>query len=132
MKVWLSDKNVKLAALFGAGVGYFSIALLSLMPAAYRPDIEGVSDKFEHGLAYLLLGVLSALAMRQNIDAHRLTLAIVAYAGILELSQLLLPSRVASFGDFVASTVGAIVGVSLVALLIRRSATRSNPPIRSR
>ena len=125
MKVWLSDRNLKLAALFGASSGYCAVALLSLMPAAYRPHIIVMSDKLEHALAYLLLGALSALAMRQpRRHVHRLALAIVAYAGILELSQLLLPSRVASFEDFAASAGGAIVGVSIGALLIRRSATR--------
>ena len=124
MKVWLSHRNLKLAALFGASLGYCAVALLSLMPAAYRPHIIVVSDKLEHALAYLLLGALSALAMRQPRRVHRLALAIVAYAGILELSQLLLPSRVASFEDFAASAGGAIVGVSIGALLIRRSATR--------
>jgi VanZ family protein len=122
MKDWLSNKNLKRTALFGAGVGYFVIALLSLMPAAYRPDIGSVSDKFEHALAYLLLGALSALAMRRTAPA--LALAIVAYGGALELSQLLIPSRVPSFGDFVAGALGAIVGVSIVVLLVRRLATQ--------
>jgi VanZ family protein len=116
--------QIKLVALFCAGLGYVAVALLSWMPAAYRPDIGGVSDKLEHALAYLLLGALSAIAMRQTVNAHRLALAIIAYAGVLELGQLLIPDRVASVADFLTSAGGAIVGVSIVALVVRRVALR--------
>ena len=83
-----------------------------------------VSDKLEHALAYLLLGAVSVLAMRQIISPHRLALALVAYAGVLEFGQLLIPSRVFSVEDFLASAAGAIVGVSIAALAVRRLATR--------
>ncbi len=64
---WFSDIRLKAAALFSAGLGYLAVALLSWMPAAYRPHIFVGSDKLEHAMAYLLLGALSALAMRQYI-----------------------------------------------------------------
>jgi len=121
---WLSDIRFRLAALFVAGLGYLAVALLSWMPAAYRPNIVIVSDKLEHALAYLLLGAVSVLATRQTISPHRLALALVAYAGVLELGQLLVPSRVFSVEDFMASAAGAIVGVSIAALAVRRLARR--------
>jgi len=116
MNNWLSDKRLKLAALSVAGLGYVAVALLSWLPAAYRPHIVVVSDKLEHALAYLLLGALTAIAARRTLNASWLALAIVAYAGVLELGQLLIPSRVASVGDFVASAAGAIVGVLIASL----------------
>jgi VanZ family protein len=64
---WLSGIRLKLAVLFGTGLGYVAVALLSWLPAAYRPHLVVVSDKLEHAMAYLLLGALSALAMRQYI-----------------------------------------------------------------
>ncbi len=121
---WLSDIRVRAAVLFSAGLGYLAVALLSWMPAAYRPHIFVVSDKLEHALAYLLLGAVSVLATRQIISPHRLALALVAYAGVLEFGQLLSPSRVFSVEDFMASAAGAIVGVSIAALAVRRLATR--------
>ena len=124
MNDWLSDKRLKLAALSVAGLGYVAVALLSWLPAAYRPHIVVVSDKLEHALAYLLLGALTAIAARRTLNARRLALAIVAYAGVLELGQLLIPSRVVSVEDFLASAVGAIVGVSITTLGVRWLATR--------
>ena len=121
---WLSDIGLKLAVLLGAGLGYVAVALLSWLPAAYRPHTVLVSDKLEHALAYLLLGAVSVLATRQIISPHRLALALVAYAGVLEFGQLLIPSRVFSVEDFLASAAGAIVGVSIAALAVRRLATR--------
>jgi len=109
---------IKLAVLFGTGMGYAALALLSWLPAAHRPHISVMSDKLEHAFAYLLLGALTAIAVREALKANRLALAIVAYAGILELGQLLIPDRVASVADFFASAAGATVGVSIVALTV--------------
>ena len=131
MRDLLADIRLKLIALICAALGFLAVALLSWMPAAYRPDIGGVSDKIEHALAYLVLGALTTIALRQRFNPNWIAFAIVAYAGVLELGQALVPSRVTSFEDFVASAVGAIVGVSIVALLIRRSATLENLPTRT-
>ena len=123
MRDWLSDIRVKLTALLGAGVCCLAIALLSWLPAAYRPDIGGVSDKFEHALAYMLLGALTTIAIRETFSSNQFLILIVAYAAVLELGQALLPSRVASFEDFMASAVGAVLGVLISLLLIKRSTT---------
>ena len=124
MRDLLADIKVKLIALIGTALGFLAVAFLSLAPAAYRLDIGGVSDKIEHALAYLVLGILTTLASRQKFKPHWIAFVIVAYAGLLELGQALIPSRVASFEDFVASAVGAIVGVSISALFMRRPATQ--------
>jgi VanZ family protein len=120
MRHWFSDINVKPIAFIGAALAYFAVALASWLPAAYRPDIVLLSDKFEHALAYLLLGVLSVIATRQIVHPRWIGLALVAYAGVLELGQLLVPGRVASAADFLASAAGAIVGVWLTTLAVRR------------
>ncbi len=119
MNDWLSDMRLKRAALFGAGLGYLAVALLSWVPGDYRPHTVILSDKLEHALAYLLLGALTVIAAQPTRNAHRLALAIVAYAGALELGQLLIPNRVGSVWDFLASATGAILGVSITALALR-------------
>ncbi len=124
MNDWLSDLRLKRAALFGASLGFLTVALLSLVPGDFRPHTGVLSGKLEHALAYLLLGALTAIAARQTQKVHRLALAIVAYAGVLELGQLLIPGRVASIEDFVASATGAILGVSITALAFRWLARR--------
>ena len=73
-------------------------------------------------LAFLLLGVVTALVAPRTIHASRLSAAIVGYAAILEASQIFIPSRVASLADFAASAAGAVLGVSLATLALRRPA----------
>ena len=122
MNKLLSRTRLKHVILFGAGLGYLAVALVSWLPAAYRPHIVVVSDKFEHALAYLLLGALTVIAAQPTLEAHRLALAIVTYADLLELGELFIPNRVVSVWDFVGSATGAILGVSITALALRRLA----------
>ena len=70
MRDLLADIRLKLIALIGAALGFLAVALLSWMPAAYRPDIGGVSDKIEHALAYLVLGALTTIALRQRFNPN--------------------------------------------------------------
>ena len=119
MNDWLSEMRLKRAALFGAGLGYLAVTILSWAPRDYRFHTVVVSDKLEHTLAYLLLGGLTVLAAQQTLKVYRLALAIVAFAGVLELGQHFIPDRVASVWDFLASATGAILGVSITALALR-------------
>lgn len=111
--------RLKHAALFGTGLGYLAVTFLSWVPGDYRPQIVGLSDKLEHVLAYLLLGALTTIAARQTVKAHWLALAIVAYGGVLELGQLLIPNRVPSVWDFLANATGVILGVLITTLTLR-------------
>ncbi len=115
--IWL-----RRGARVGACFGYLAVAVLSLVPGEYRPHAPGSSDKLEHLSAYIVLGALTVIAVRPRLNAHLTTLAIIAYAGVLELGQLFIPGRVAALDDFVASAAGAIIGTSLTVLALRRSA----------
>jgi VanZ family protein len=120
MKPSHSETLLKFGALFMAGCGYVTIALCSLVPGEYRPHIAGLSGKEEHVLAYLVLGVLTVVAARKNVYVHRLCIIIVAYAGILEFLQLFASGRHAAVGDFMASSFGGLMGVSLTTFALRR------------
>ena len=122
MRSSLSDMVLKRGALFMAGCGYLTVALCALVPGEYRPHIEGFSGKEEHALAYLVLGVLTVIAARQRVNVVRLCLIIVAYAGILEFLQLFAPGRHAAVGDFLASSLGGIMGITLATFALRRVA----------
>jgi VanZ family protein len=115
-----SDTLLKRGTLFMAGCGYLIIALCSLVPGEYRPHIDGLSGKEEHALAYLVLGMLTVIAARRTVNLYRLCLIMVAYAGILEFLQLFAPCRHAAVGDFMASSFGAMIGITLTALALRR------------
>jgi VanZ family protein len=96
---------------FIAAFSYLIVALLSLVPGDYRPHIESWSGKEEHVLAYFVLGVATAIASRRSSNPVRLCLAIIAYAGMLECLQLLAPGRHAAVRDFMASSLGGVMGI---------------------
>ena len=101
--------------------GYLIIALCSLVPGEYRPHIDGWSGKEEHALAYLALD-LTVITARQTVNVYRLCIIIVAYAGILEFLQLFASGRHAAVGDFMASSLGGIMGITLTTFAVSRLA----------
>jgi len=130
MDYWLSDIRIKVGGGIVAGSAYLAVAFLSWLPGGYRAHILDLlgnpttpipADKLDHALAYLLLGSLTALATRQTFDLKRISLAIVACAGILELGQLFVPDRDCCPIDFAVSAVGGIIGVVTTQLAIRSS-----------
>ena len=115
---------------FALRLGYLALAVASLVPGQYRPSSVILPDTVEHALAYLLVGGLSVLATRITDVARAawIASAIAAYAGVLELCQALLPGRVASVEDFIASAIGGVIGISLATLSRRSTAPRRHCP----
>jgi VanZ family protein len=68
----------------------------------------------EHFLAHLLVAMTVAAAVRRPNFIVWTLLALVGYAGLLELGQYLVPGRSPALGDFAASALGATLGVSCV------------------
>jgi VanZ family protein len=110
--------------------GYVALGIASIVPGQYRPSTVILPDTVEHALAYLLIGGLSVLAARSATLTRAVWLAsaITAYAGVLELCQALLPGRVASIEDFLASAIGGVIGISLATLSRRPTALRTSLP----
>lgn len=125
MRTSLPDTVLKRVAMVVAGCGYLAVAVVSLVPGPFRPHVDGLSGREEHALAYLVLGVLTVIAARRTVNAYGLCLILAAYAGILELGQLFVAGRHAAVGDFMASTAGAIVGVTLTTLALKLRARKS-------
>ena len=131
MNAWLSNIHFKRAAYFSASLGYLYVAFLCLVPGDYRAHTISLPintqtylflDKIEHAFAYALLGALTIIAVRHKFEFNRVLIAIVAivaFAGTLELSQLFIPGRDCHIDDFVASTSGAVLGASMTYLLLR-------------
>lgn len=90
-------------------------------------ELIGVpSDKLLHALAFLVLALLTARAVRYELPGRarlsRAGLAVglsVATGVLLEVYQLALPDRSAEVADAVADTIGAVLG-GVVLLLSRR------------
>lgn len=81
------------------------------------------ADKITHFIFYLVFGMLGCLFVRERTKgqmelvkaSRRIFLVAVAYGiGIEVLQYTLTTDRMAEFGDVLANTFGAFVGISLV------------------
>ena len=95
-----------------AAVWAGAIAILSLLPAKVAPS-SGVWDKLEHALAFAVLAVLMRTAWGA-IPYLRVWLLATVYGGLIELSQMLSPGRLADVMDGFANALGACAGLVLV------------------
>jgi VanZ family protein len=93
------------------------IAVLSSVPGEVRPHLPGFSDKLEHVFAFVVLGTVTVLAAPRSFSWQRFLALSVSFAAVLEVTQVFVPGREASFLDLSASLTGAILGVSLGLLL---------------
>lgn len=101
---------------FGAWACMALIALLSLVPGRVQLN-TGAPGVVEHMLAYLGAGILLSLIYPRK---RLLVLAVLVACSVLfEVVQAFVPGRFASRYDAAASTLGAILGVAMVALFSR-------------
>jgi VanZ family protein len=88
-------------------------------PEEHLPSflLKGVSDKVLHAVEYAVLGALCYRAFRWGLNgqvaARALIIAIVAaslYGVTDEVHQLFVPFRESSWLDWLADTIGAVIG----------------------
>ncbi len=102
------------------------IAILSLLPPDRLPEV-GVSDKLEHLLAYVLLGLLATLRRRHWGHIALALLSIVAYGAAIEYLQPYF-GRTMELGDVVADSIGALAGALIARWLPLVPALRPSRP----
>jgi VanZ family protein len=97
------------------------IVVLTVVPASDRPE-TGAGHKFEHLLAFGLVGLVFSLAYSWRPMV--LIASGIVFALLLELAQIPLPTRHARIEDFLADAFGASIGITLAYLA--RSAGKSS------
>ena len=106
------------------------ILIVSSTPATSLPE-TGFSDKLEHAGAYLVLAILTMRALPPasgSRDALVALVAMVAFAAIDEWHQRFIPGRYPDSLDWVADSVGVVVGVGVAGVTrhqLRRQAARN-------
>src|SRR5262249_29852806 len=115
---WLDRLVYKLRDHKGKIILANAAALLaaSWLPASIvvRTHLSGLA---EHALAYFITGICLTLLLQGQRSPPFIAACISAYAAVLEVGQVLVPGRHAALTDFVASTVGGLVGVATCAIL---------------
>jgi VanZ family protein len=95
------------------------VVVLSLLPNNDLPPV-GISDKFEHIIAYAVLALLGGFAFPRAIVLLAVMLPVLGVA--MEICQMAVPGRSAEIGDAVADAIG--VGLILVPLAVLRLVRR--------
>jgi VanZ family protein len=101
------------------------ILTLTSLPGQDMPDIK-INDKIEHFIAFGGLGFLLHLSLRiQNrfsfIKKFPYLFAFIfvsLYGALDELHQLFIPGRSCDINDWIADSIGAIIGISVMFVLI--------------
>jgi VanZ family protein len=94
-----------------------ALAVLSWTPGSHmvRTGIGGhMEHALEHAAAYLLASAVAALGYGRSRSYSQITMLYLAYAGLLELGQFMVPGRHARFDDFSASAIGTLLGVWMI------------------
>lgn len=93
-----------------------SIFVVSAIPGNALPALK-ISDKLLHAVEFGGLAVLfcRALSVQMPMRSRRFVLAVslitaMGYGAVDEAHQLLVPRRMADFADFVADSLGALLG----------------------
>lgn len=107
------------------GVGVGLLVVLSLVPGTYRPH-TGAPGDVEHLLAYGLTATATALALgwRSPFQIVAIVLGLLVLASGLEVAQLFVPGRGASWETAIVSGFGGLCGVVLGAGLLRAAGLR--------
>lgn len=96
------------------------LALLALLPTEEMVR-TGADGRLEHFVAYAGTMALFALGHHARYGIARIAASLVAYAGVLELGQNLVPGRSPAFIDFAAGGAGVAATALLAAWLLRRA-----------
>ena len=113
----LAQESFKRFLQLAAWGAIVTIAVLSLVPGELRPH-TGASGYLEHVAAYIITATLLSL-----VYSRCSWIVIVAplsiYAASLEIAQLYVPGRDASIFDWVAGSLGSLIGAIFVTLIQR-------------
>ena len=105
-----------------AAMLWLVIVILSLLPGSERPH-TGYSGNIEHFVAYLGTGMVTAFAFPAASLLH-LALPFCLASGLFEIAQIFIPGRSAGVDNWMASSLGALIGIVAVRTVARPLLTR--------
>lgn len=117
-KALIDLNRIKLVARLVGLLAVVTIAILSLVPGDLRPHTY-MPKRIEHIVAYLLTAGLLSFGYGKSRYPTFIVLSLSIFSGALEIAQLQIPGRDGNVGDFVVSSIGALIGGSLAWLILR-------------
>ena len=108
--------------------GLYCVLILTLSSMSFQTTSISKWDKIIHFSEYAILGALLLASMEQR--GVKIVLLIVAigsiFAGLDEMWQSMIPTRIPSVYDWLADTGGLFVGATFSTLLFRYKILRYN------
>ncbi len=109
-------------------VYWITLFIMTTIPADNVPRLFENQDKYEHFIAYCGLAILLSLALyfqkRSILISSKAflfaLLLILAYGAVDELHQIFIPGRYCDFYDWLADSLGGILGIGIVFLFVRK------------
>lgn len=101
--------NLVIFIIYTCFVTYCSLSQLSSITT---PDIEHV-DKLFHFILYAIFTLLALRISKTKSVFYIICIGIVAYSGLMEIGQSLVPNRSMSLYDLIANSIGVIL-VSII------------------
>lgn len=93
-------------------LGLAATAWVSLLPGHRIGTMPG-SDKFWHGLTYLLLALPVSILFPRKPAALLATAMLAGYGAAIEVGQQFVPQRSFEWADMLANSAGAFAGLLL-------------------
>lgn len=101
----------------GSGICILLLAVLSLLPAEEMVRTR-LSGHIEHTMAYAATALLLRLGYERR-GWRQPAAALVCYAGALELMQHFSPGRHPGVDDWIASSIGVVLGSAAAGAMLR-------------
>src|ERR1700685_1844661 len=101
------------AARIAAWILALAIVVLSIVPPGLRPETN-MPHHLEHFAIFFATGVAFISGYGQR--ALGVAIALVAFAGLIEIAQLYVPGRHARLSDFIVDAAALCVGMALALL----------------
>ena len=106
---------------------FAAVSYLALSPHPPK-GLDTGWDKANHVLAFTALALCAHLSRPASRHARRLLpVALLAYGGLIECVQSVVPGRSAEWGDLLADAAGIAAGVALAAAVLRLAAAAQAP-----
>lgn len=127
------EKNKVLYVYFPLILYWLMLFIGTSLPSSAVPGM-GVSDKFKHFAAYAILSFMLVLTyrvqtrlplLRRNAPLFSI-ITTMAYGVLDELHQMLIPGRSCELGDYIADTIGAVIGVSCAVYILKLWSNRNS------
>ena len=111
-------KAARLAAWFLVVV----ITVLSLVPPKWRPE-TGTPHNLEHVAIFMAAGLTFGVGYGRKPGL--VMVALVLFAGMIELAQIVVPGRHARLTDFIVDAVAMCIGVAVTSIVATRMLERT-------